>query len=288
MQDIQSQIDRWVKNRPFLAEIAELEKLVFETCHDFGPIEAYPIDFEKLENRVQQKELLLQNFLRPIIPTERAAELFKSLAKAAAEAELPPILVQAAKKLAEECEHDEALGPKIILLVLENDDDGLSRLSEEVSGGLNHNLIVYLAWASLNYVMAPYVQEINKWLAKNHKAWRKEYCPTCGSKPSMAHLHKTKNGRQRFLSCGYCKTKWVYKRIGCPFCGSETQSELAILDVEEEEIRIDICKGCNSYLKTYVDDGDEVIALADWSSLHLDAICRKKGYQAKKYSLYTF
>lgn len=286
MQDIQSKIDQWVKTRPFLEEIAGLEKLILKTCHDFGKTEASSIDFEKIEAEVKKGNPLM-GFLLPLIPKDRAAELFCRIAKAVSEGQGPENLSQAAKALAAKCEEDADFAPKVVSLILENDYAGIEQMVTE-AGNLNLNLTAYLAWAALSHVIDPYIQEINKWLAKNDKLYRKDYCPTCGSKPAMGHLKKTKNGRQRFLSCGYCKTQWVYKRIGCPFCGSEEKSDLTILDVEDEDIRIDLCGNCHSYLKTYTDEGDEALALADWSSLHLDAICKKKGYQQKMHALYRF
>lgn len=119
--------------------------------------------------------------------------------------------------------------------------------------------------------------DIMAWQEANK--WDKPYCPTCGSKPNMAELRKSKRGRGRFLSCPNCRTTWSYKRIGCPYCDNVEQEKLSIIDVAEEpDIRIDVCDSCKSYLKTYVGEGNRDIALDDWASTHLDILCKDTQY----------
>jgi FdhE protein len=103
----------------------------------------------------------------------------------------------------------------------------------------------------------------------------------------MAQLRRTGKGRERYLSCGCCGTRWNYQRTGCPFCGNPDQDKLEILELEEEkDFRIDVCHSCNGYLKTYTREGDEDLLLADWSTLHLDVLARQQGLQRRSNSLY--
>ncbi len=55
---------------------------------------------------------------------------------------------------------------------------------------------------------------------------------------------------------------------------------------QEENFRIDVCRECNGYIKTYLSEGDEDILLADWSTLHLDVIASQQGLQRRANSLY--
>ncbi|MGH7304094.1 MAG: formate dehydrogenase accessory protein FdhE [Candidatus Rokuibacteriota bacterium] len=58
-------------------------------------------------------------------------------------------------------------------------------------------------------------------------------CPTCGSAPAMGQLSGADPGRQRFLSCGGCGTRWRYRRTQCPFCENDSQ-RFAVLAVQGE------------------------------------------------------
>ena len=75
----------------------------------------------------------------------------------------------------------------------------------------------------------------------------------------MAQLVPSSQGaRERVLACGCCETRWKYKRIGCPFCRNEDSDLLEILTVEDEQkLRIDACRQCRGYLKTYIEVGQE-------------------------------
>ena len=93
-------------------------------------------------------------------------------------------------------------------------------------------------------------------------------------------------GRQRFLVCGGCGTRWRYRRTQCPFCENDSQ-RLAVLGVEGEAgLRIDYCEACKGYLKTYDGQGDEAVLLADWTSLHLDVLAHDRGLERLATSLY--
>jgi hypothetical protein len=46
------------------------------------------------------------------------------------------------------------------------------------------------------------------------------------------------------------------------------------------------CEKCQGYLKTYEREGNEVVLLADWTSLHLDLLARDRGLKRLAASLY--
>jgi FdhE protein len=143
----------------------------------------------------------------------------------------------------------------------------------------------FLGWTALSHVLARVVEGFALWPDSAH--WGREYCPTCGSLPVMAQLVPTDRGRQRLLFCVCCKTRWKYKRIGCPYCGNDASDRLGILHVEgEDALRIDVCEECKGYVKTYANQGEEALFFADWTTLHLDVLARERGFQRMGASLY--
>ena len=146
-------------------------------------------------------------------------------------------------------------------------------------------LLRYLGWTALARHLHPVVSAFAGW--REDEGWLHNYCPTCGSRPSMAQLVGTDPGRLRLLSCGRCKTRWRYRRTGCPFCENQNDHRLAVLTVEGEGgLRIDYCESCRSYLKTYDGEGSENVFLADWTSIHLDIIACDRGLKRSAASLY--
>jgi len=146
-------------------------------------------------------------------------------------------------------------------------------------------LLRYLGWAILVRYLAPVIGAFEAW--RNEERWLRNYCPTCGELPAMAQLVGKDPGRLRKLSCGRCRTRWRYRRTGCPFCDSQDGHRLAVVSVEGEAgLRIDYCDVCSGYLKTYDGEGSESVLLADWTSLHLDMIARDRGLKRLAASLY--
>ena len=149
----------------------------------------------------------------------------------------------------------------------------------------NPGLLRYLGWTVLARYLSPLVEAFSGW--RDEERWLRSYCPTCGALAAMAQLVGTDPGRLRFLSCGCCRSRWRYRRTGCPFCQSEDNHRLAVVAVEGEAgLRIDYCEACSGYVKTYEGQGSESVLLADWTSLHLDVIARDRGLNRCAGSLY--
>lgn len=147
-------------------------------------------------------------------------------------------------------------------------------------------LVKHLAWTAARRVLQPLVLEAAR---RGGDAWGRGRCPTCGALPAMAQLVEGEGGRPRLLACGCCGTRWRYRRIGCPFCDSDAQDRLGILEVEgDAPLRLDVCDDCKGYLKTYTGEGDEELFLADWPTLHLDAAAASRGFRRLGASLYDF
>jgi FdhE protein len=145
-------------------------------------------------------------------------------------------------------------------------------------------LLRWLGWTAAARYLSPLVDAFGRW--RDEEKWHRRHCPTCGSAPAMAQLVGVDPGRQRFLVCGCCDTRWRYRRTQCPFCEADAQ-RLSVVAVEGEGgLRIDHCESCKGYLKTYDGQGDEGVLLADWTSLHLDLLARDRGLVRTAASLY--
>jgi FdhE protein len=103
----------------------------------------------------------------------------------------------------------------------------------------------------------------------------------------MAQLVTKGDGRGRVLVCGCCPTRWSYPRIGCPYCGNEDPGRLDVLELQGPSgVRLDVCESCRGYTKTYTGAGQEVLLLADWTTLVLDAMAGERGYARRGASLF--
>jgi FdhE protein len=157
-------------------------------------------------------------------------------------------------------------------------------LGEETLGPASPGLLRYLGWTATSRYLAPLVDAFGRW--RDEERWHRKYCPTCGSAPAMGQLIGADPGRQRFLACGACGSRWRYRRTQCPFCENDSQ-RLSVLAVEGEAgLRIDYCEACKGYLKTYDGQGDEAVHLMDWTSIHLDVVARDRGLERMAASLY--
>ena len=144
-----------------------------------------------------------------------------------------------------------------------------------------------LGWHVVSRMFIDLVPAFGRW--RDEERWLRPYCPTCGAAPAMAQLVGSDPGRMRLLSCGCCRTRWRYRRTGCPFCRTDDDHRLAAFAVEGEgRLRIDYCEQCRGYLKTYLGEGGETMWLADWTSLHLDVVARDRGLNRLADSLFRF
>ena len=146
-------------------------------------------------------------------------------------------------------------------------------------------LLRYLKWTVFARYLCTVVGAFGAW--RDEERWLRSYCPLCGESPAMAQLAGKDPGRLRLLSCGCCRSRWRFRRTGCPFCEHRDDHVLSVVAVEGESgLRIDYCNECRGYLKTYDGEGSEGVLLADWTSLHLDFVARERGLKRLAASLY--
>jgi FdhE protein len=252
--------DVWLARHPYLQPVADVHVLVEAAVAGIGVPTAPIPDWAQYAADFHAGVPVLQSSTVAFDFTA-AATAVHSLISSLASASLPEPLATACRDLEAELETTET-GPPA-----------------------HPGLLRYLGWVVLVRCLAPVVSAFDAW--RNEERWLRNYCPTCGEPPAMAQLVGKDPGRLRMLSCGRCRTRWRYRRTGCPFCDAQDDHRLAAVTVEGEAgLRIDYCDVCSGYLKTYDGEGSESVLLADWTSLHLDLLARNRGLKRLAASLY--
>ncbi len=138
----------------------------------------------------------------------------------------------------------------------------------------------------ITLTLKPFLKAYGQYIMENLplKEWKKSYCPTCGHSAGLAILTKDQDGK-RHLWCPLCESRWAYKRIGCPACEEDNPDNLGYFRVEETEdgYRVNYCKKCNSYIKTY-DEQKRISENKDWfiedkKTGYLDFLAIKEGFK---------
>lgn len=271
----QTLTEKWLKERPFLEEIAQFQQIIASILE---PLHVEAVQIENLDAAKEEFQrgipvLKCEQIAIPVL--EPACRTLKALTVLAERTDIPAQFKDCCVSLIETMEKDDRFLEAVIRSLLNEDYQTLGDIIEE--NQLNEGVIWFLGWTALSHALQPYIPTLEKW--EKEQTWHKEYCPTCGSLPVMAHLKRSTKGRQRHLVCGCCKSKWVYKRMGCPYCPNEDPDAMRILEIDEEEdVRVDVCNSCNGYIKVYTNKGEEEAALADWTTLHLDLLVKERGY----------
>ncbi len=114
----------------------------------------------------------------------------------------------------------------------------------------------------------------------NH--WKKNYCPVCGEKASLASLDEESG--QRVLWCSFCTTGWPFPRLACPECGNSDHKELKYFYLEDDRsFQVHTCGKCKGYIKT-VRRGlikPEHLTLANAQTVCLDLLAQREGYHRR-------
>jgi FdhE protein len=266
--------DVWLSRHSYLQPVAQLHALVDAAVAGIpnenlcAPIwDDYTADFQQGVPLVESSAV--------VIDLTGAERLVVFLVEELASVPLPGKLAQETRALDSELRGDPDAPRRAIAWLLDRDEYASSC----------PGLLRYFGWTALARHLRPVVAAFAGW--RDEERWLRSYCPTCGSRPSMAQLAGADPGRLRLLSCGRCKTRWRYRRTGCPFCENQNDHRRTVLSVEGEGgLRIDYCEGCRGYLKTYEGEGSENVLLADWTSIHFDILARDRGLIRSAASLY--
>ena len=265
----------WLASHPYLEPIARFQAMVDEAASK-GP--AAPVEAPSWERYAGDQAAgvpLLESGSAGLDISAAAAEALGDLARRVGAAAPPGRGGEACREVGEALSAPEVRRWAIEWIAGDADAPPTA----------HPGLLRFLGWTAARRVLEPVVDEAAR--RSDQARWGRGYCPTCGALPVSAQLAAAESERPRVLSCGPCRTRWQYQRIGCPFCGNEAQELLRILQVEgEEDLRIDACDQCRGYLKTYTDEGDEALFLADWPTLHLDLLAAQRGFRRAGDSLY--
>jgi hypothetical protein len=100
----------------------------------------------------------------------------------------------------------------------------------EEASGLRPECVAFLAGGSLRPALDAHFTPYREYLRDGD--WRRGVCPFCGAPPGFADVLE---GGHRKLICHLCGGAWLFARAQCPFCGTESSSDLARLELEEKE-----------------------------------------------------
>jgi FdhE protein len=265
----------WLENHPHLAELARLHEWLEQGLGDVvgANLCVRPDDGQTQRSAPTDDALpLLHHHLLDAAAITEAGDALRHLLASLPADGLPAPFIQQCSQLREQLAQQPVAAVRLI-----NDTVG----SRHAVTLLSH----FLIWKLLAKLLLPWCDALEQQL--NAGGWEEPICPLCGAGPSMAQLVRTSTGRKRLLVCGCCATTWAYRRIGCPFCGNNEQSQFTLIELEDEPFRLDCCQSCQGYLKTYLGKGNEELLLADWTTLHLDALALEQGWQRRADSLYS-
>jgi FdhE protein len=267
--------DRWIAAHPFLRNLDLFHAALEAAAQPARPIA--PPSFDAYSGDFGLGVPLLHS-ATAAVDVGPAGELLARLARAAAAAQLPEKLSQAARALDE---HLRATGEPERVVRWAVSGEGAAPPAEGMAR--------FLAWRAIARALAPAVAAFGRW--RDEDRWSAGLCPTCGAPPAMAQLVEHAAGRQRLLSCTLCETRWRYRRVGCPYCeadgGRDAGQRVELLEPQNDEpLRIDACQDCKGYLKTYLGQGEEDLYLADWTTLHLDVLAAERGLVRRGAALY--
>lgn len=167
-------------------------------------------------------------------------------------------------------------GEELFSAILGEYRDYFASLGESL--GIDPAIPRFAAYNSVKPSIALCAERLAEHL-KNEGPEYSGHCPVCGSLPCLSLL--ADEGRRK-LVCGFCDHEWPVRRLFCPYCRNTEQKELGYIYSEEEpHYRIDTCGKCRKYLKA-ADLRNFPYSfhtgLEQASTLHLDMIARKEGY----------
>jgi formate dehydrogenase accessory protein FdhE len=131
---------------------------------------------------------------------------------------------------------------------------------------------------AVSFALSPHLQKAAEVIMPHldQSLWHRGYCPVCGGLPSFAVLIRERGSR--YLLCSRCNSQWLYKRIGCPFCGARAMD---YYPSEDGVYRLYVCDACKSYLKT-IDLRNTMreicLPVENLVTVSMDLAARREGY----------
>jgi FdhE protein len=268
----------WLKLHPYLAQIAAFESQVREAAADAasGGL-ALPARVEpwSIANAAGVAALRDPGFRAQVVDAAGAA--FGSLLERLAASPLPARLGESVTAIRDRLKGTPGEDRAVVSRMLE----GVAEPGGEAG------LTRHLAWSAVAAVLGPAIQAFEAVPEADEPRWTHSTCPTCGALPVVAELVPRGEGRARRFACGLCRTRWGYKRIGCPYCQNDDPARIDLFEIEGETmLRLDTCGECKGYVKTVKDEAAPPFLADDWSTVHVDVLASAKGYRRLGASLY--
>ena len=145
--------------------------------------------------------------------------------------------------------------------------------------GVSDELLAATIQAALYPFLITYAEALSGLV--NQGVWRRRICPICGGKPDFAFLDKERGGR--WLLCSRCDTEWLFQRMQCPYCDSQSQKALSYFTNDQGLYRLYTCSECRSYVKA-IDlrktAADVLLPLERILTAQLDRQAAEAGYKA--------
>jgi FdhE protein len=166
----------------------------------------------------------------------------------------------------------------LFISILERERSVITTISEVL--GIPPTLLEYVSEIPLKAALEQFAAGIRP---EECAGWQEGYCPVCGSRAGMAELAGEEGHRQ--LSCSACSFSWQYKRLKCPFCGSEDAEKLSYFLAGDGPVRVDSCNACCRYIKTRDSrkgNADVPLDVEDLLTIHLDLLAAKEGFERGK------
>ncbi|HUO55471.1 MAG TPA: formate dehydrogenase accessory protein FdhE [Rhodoblastus sp.] len=106
-------------------------------------------------------------------------------------------------------------------------------------------------------------------------------CPVCGQLP-VASMVVSRGAaeRARYCCCGLCGSEWHAVRVKCTICGSTEKVSLRLIKEQSEDVAVEICGSCHSYVKHFRQDRAPELEpfVDDIASFGLDLLVADEGY----------
>jgi FdhE protein len=131
-------------------------------------------------------------------------------------------------------------------------------------------------------IAMPMLQACRKaWAARVPTDWEHGYCPICGGWPALAESRGAEG--TRYLRCAACGSGWRTESLRCHVCGEDDDEKLGSLVAARtlEQQRVDVCDGCQYYLKTITTIAPirpHDVVLHDLGTLALDLAALERDY----------
>jgi len=266
--------EQWIESHPYLRNVADFQQSVTEVFLGLAPRPISAPDWKLVFESYGDGAPLLESAGLGVACSSAAGELLLAGNAELLKHTLPDPVMASAGSLLEYLGASEK-NPTTAIEWVRNG-------GPECAPAPTAGLLRVLAWAAIRRTLSTVLKSYAE--LRKDDDWLRGYCPVCGALPPLAQvLHDS----PRMLACCYCRSTWHFRRIGCPFCENDDQDQLSVFTIEQEPLfRLDTCRECNGYLKTYLGDSDLELHLSDWSSLHLDVLAREHKLERKGASLF--